>query len=76
MRNRYGGIIWGNESNAIIYDQWWDNRNSKTYVFDPSNPKIPARIINDRNYQDIYSDPGDFVTEKGRYGEFILSLQK
>jgi dipeptidyl aminopeptidase/acylaminoacyl peptidase len=76
VKNRYAGIIWGNETNAIVYDQWWNNRNSKTYVFDPSNPKIPARLINDRNYQDIYSDPGDFVTEKGRYGEFILVLQK
>ena len=75
VKNRYAGIIWGNETNAIVYDQWWNNRNSKTYVFDPSNPKIPARIINDRNYQDIYSNPGDFVTEKGRYGEFILVLQ-
>ena len=75
VKNRYAGIIWGNETNAIVYDQWWNNRNSKTYVFAPSNPKIPARIINDRNYQDIYSDPGDFVTEKGRYGEFILVLQ-
>ena len=75
VKNRYAGIIWGNETNAIVYDQWWNNRNSKTYVFDPSNPKIPARIINDRNYQDTYSDPGDFVTEKGRYGEFILVLQ-
>jgi dipeptidyl aminopeptidase/acylaminoacyl peptidase len=76
VKNRYAGIIWGDESNAVIYDQWWKNRNSKTYVFDPSNPKIPARIINDRNYQDRYSDPGDFVTEKGKYGEFILALQK
>ena len=75
VKNRYAGIIWGNETNAIVYDQWWNNRNSKTYVFAPSNPKIPARIINDRNYQDIYSDPGDFVTEKGRFGEFILVLQ-
>ena len=76
VKNRFAGIIWGNESNAIIYDQWWNNRNSKTYVFDPSNHKIPARIINDRNYQDRYSDPGDFVTEKGKYGELILALQK
>ena len=28
------------------------------------------------NYQDRYNDPGDFVTEKGKYGEFILALQK
>ena len=72
--NRYAGIIWGNDLNAIIYDRWWNSRNSKTYVFSPSKPDIPARVIVDRNYQDRYSDPGDFVTRKGKYGENILAL--
>jgi len=71
---RYAGIIWGNDFNAIIYDRWWNSRNSKTYVFSPSKPDIPARVIVDRNYQDRYSDPGDFVTRKGKYGENILAL--
>ena len=72
--NRYAGIIWGNDLNAIIYDRWWNSRNSKTYTFSPSKPGIPARVIVDRNYQDRYSDPGDFVTRKGKYGENILAL--
>ena len=72
--NRYAGIIWGNDLNAIIYDRWWNSRNSKTYTFSPSKPDIPARVIVDRNYQDRYSDPGDFVTRKGKYGEKILAL--
>ena len=72
--NRYAGIIWGNDLNAIIYDRWWNSRNSKTYTFSPSKPDIPARVIVDRNYQDRYSDPGDFVTRKGKYGENILAL--
>ena len=74
--NRYAGIIWGNDLNAIIYDRWWNSRNSKTYVFSPSKPDIPARVIVDRNYQDRYSDPGDFVTRKGKYGENILALDE
>jgi len=72
--NRYAGIIWGNDLNAIIYDRWWNSRNSKTYTFSPSKPDIPARVIVDRNYQDRYSDPGDFVTRKGKWGENILAL--
>ena len=72
--NRYAGIIWGNDFNAIIYDRWWNSRNSKTYIFSPSKPNIPARVMVDRNYQDRYSDPGDFVTRKGKYGENILAL--
>ena len=72
--NRYVGIIWANDLNAIIYDRWWNSRNSKTYIFSPSKPDIPAKVIVDRNYQDRYSDPGDFVTRKGKYGENILAL--
>ncbi|MEK9612752.1 MAG: prolyl oligopeptidase family serine peptidase [Flavobacteriaceae bacterium] len=74
ITNRYAGIIWGNDLNAIIYDRWWNSRNSKTYLFSPAKPDIPARVIDERNYQDRYSDPGDFVTRKGKYGENILAL--
>jgi dipeptidyl aminopeptidase/acylaminoacyl peptidase len=74
VTNRYAGVIWGNGLNAIIYDRWWNSRNSKTYLFAPDKPDIPARVIDDRNYQDRYSDPGDFVTRKGKYGENILAL--
>jgi dipeptidyl aminopeptidase/acylaminoacyl peptidase len=73
--NRYAGVIWGNDLFAIIYDRWWNSRNSKTYLFSPSKPNIPAKVIDDRNYQDRYSDPGDFVTQKGKYGKKILALE-
>ena len=72
--NRFSGIIWGNDTTAIVYDRWWDTRNTKTYIFNPSIPKNPARIISDRNYQDLYSDPGNFVTQKGPYGENVLAI--
>ena len=70
----FSSVIWGNDSLAIIFDRWWNNRNTKTYVFSPSNPNMKARILYDRNYQDRYSDPGRFVTEKGNFGEKVLAL--
>ncbi|CAI8211014.1 MAG: Dipeptidyl-peptidase 5 [Flavobacteriaceae bacterium] len=75
LKNRYAGVIWGNTATAIVYDSWWNNRNAKTYYFNPSKPGTNARIINDRNYQDRYSDPGSFVTERNRYGEYVLALR-
>ena len=74
IKNRFSSVIWGNDSLAIIFDRWWNNRNTKTYVFSPSNPQMKARILYDRNYQDRYSDPGRFVTEKGNFGEKVLAL--
>ena len=60
--NRFRGIDWGNSNFAIAYDYWWNTRNEKTYVFNPSNNKN-QKIIFDRNYQDSYSDPGFFISE-------------
>ncbi|UGU15017.1 prolyl oligopeptidase family serine peptidase [Sinomicrobium kalidii] len=72
--NRFSGITWGNDRIAILRDGWWNNRNTKTYIFNPSRPGKEARILFDRNYQDRYSDPGDFETEKNKYGKHVLKL--
>lgn len=72
---RYGGIVWGNNTTAILYDQWYDTRNEKTYLFNPSNPGQAPKVIFDRNSQDIYSDPGSFETIKNQYGRQVLALE-
>ena len=72
--NRYSGIIWGDDNTAIAYDYWWNDRNTKTYIFNPSDNSQKPVKISDRNYQDRYSDPGDFVTKKNSYGTNILEI--
>lgn len=74
VKNRFSSILWGNDSTAIIFDRWWNNRNAKIYSFNPSKVNGNASLLYDRNYQDRYSDPGNFLTEKGKYGETILAL--
>jgi dipeptidyl aminopeptidase/acylaminoacyl peptidase len=71
---RFYGIEWGNEKTAIGYDYWWPTRNTKMYLFDPSNSKKEPEILADRNYQDRYNDPGDFVTTKNQFNKSVLSL--
>lgn len=75
-KNRFSRILWGNDKVAVAIDRWWNSRNTKTYVFNPSNPSGEGKIISDRNYQDIYSDPGDFITEKGALGTNVLSIKE
>ena len=41
---------------------------TKTYIFNPSNNSVKPKIISDRNYQDTYSDPGNFVTKRNEFG--------
>jgi len=73
---RMYGITWGNSATAVAYDYWWNTRNTKTYLFNPSKNKIAPKIISDRSYQDRYSDPGSFITSKNEFGRNVLSMEK
>ena len=73
--NRYAGILWGSADLAIAYDYWWNTRNAKTYSFNPSKPEQTPTVLWDRNYQDIYSDPGEFVSVRSAWGTSVMALQ-
>lgn len=72
---RFGGITWGNDTLAIMYDNWYDTRNIKTYRINPAQPSKAPVVLFDRNYQDIYNDPGSFETKKNEYGRQVLALE-
>src|SRR5690554_160411 len=72
---RYSGITWGNESYAMLSDYWWNTRNTKTYIINPSDFSQKPQIIWDRNYQDNYSDPGSPQTKRNQYGRYVLDIQ-
>lgn len=74
-QQRYAGIMWGNENIAIVADSWYDTRNTKSYLINPSNLAIAPKIIEDRNSQDIYSDPGNFEMKKNQYGRYAIALE-
>jgi dipeptidyl aminopeptidase/acylaminoacyl peptidase len=73
--NRYSGITWGDDKIAIASDYWWNDRNTKSYIFNPSNSSEKPKIIFDRNYQDRYNDPGNFVTTRNDFDERVLELE-
>ncbi len=74
LPQRFMNIIWGNESVAIVQDEWYDTRNEKTYLVNPSKPGESPKVITDRNFQDVYSDPGHFETWKNEYGKYVLAI--
>ena len=73
---RFYDINWANDKLAIAYDYWWNTRNMKTYTLDPSDISKKAKILSDRNYQDRYSDPGNFVMTRNEMGSEVLALHK
>lgn len=74
--NRLDTIHWGNNQLAVAEDVWFDNRNTKTYAFNPADGPASARIIFDRNYQDRYSDPGRFVMHRNHLNQRVLALEE
>lgn len=74
--NRFKSVIWGDDNAAIVNDRWWNSRNTKSYFFNPSNLNFKPVILFDRNYQNKYTDPGNFVTKRNDMGSYILFLDK
>ncbi|HLP06009.1 MAG TPA: prolyl oligopeptidase family serine peptidase [Paludibacter sp.] len=75
LKQRFSHVQWGNEDIAILQDEWYDTRNEKTYLVNPSKPGEAPRIITDRNFQEIYSDPGHFETRKNAFGKYVLAIE-
>ncbi|MCU0350874.1 MAG: prolyl oligopeptidase family serine peptidase, partial [Flavobacterium sp.] len=72
---RYGGVMWGNANTAIVMDSWYDTRNTKAYLINPSNPAMAPKVIEDRNSQDVYSDPGSFEMKKNEFGRYVIAIE-
>ncbi|PVX50857.1 dipeptidyl aminopeptidase/acylaminoacyl peptidase [Balneicella halophila] len=75
-KDRYAGITWGNDNTAIVVDYWWNTRNIRTYLINPSKSEQAATVLFDRNYQDKYNDPGEFARRKNQFGKYVLDLNK
>ena len=71
---RFSGIEWGTEEVAICYDYWWNSRILRTSIFNPNDSDKEPTLFNERNYQDTYSNPGNFVTKKNKYGIHTLDV--
>ena len=74
LTQRYDGIIWGNNDIAIVADQWYDTRNTRKFLINPSKFNTNPIKIEDRNAQDAYSDPGSFQTKRNQYGRNVLEI--
>ena len=75
-KQRFYRALWGNENTALIYDYWYDTRNMKTYLLNPSSTDKEPKIIYDRNYQDVYSDPGNFEMRENEFGRDVLAIEE
>lgn len=73
-KERFASIAWGNDQIAILNERWWNTRNERTLFFNPSDNTVEPRLFNERSYQDVYSDPGDFQFSKNQFNLSIIEI--
>ena len=72
-KGRFRSVIWGNDEIAVATDRWQKTRMVRSYIFNPDTNQDPV-IFSERNYQDRYSDPGEFVTARNAFGNQSLEI--
>lgn len=71
-KERFSDIDWGNAENAFVSEGWYDTRSTKTSWINPKTGE--SKLIIDRNFQDVYSNPGSLVTERNQYGRNVVEI--
>lgn len=72
LAQRWRGILWGEQDLALVTSSWWASRNQKTWLVVPSDRTVEPRLIEDRSWQDRYSDPGRPLSYSNQYGRQVL----
>ncbi len=71
---RFRRIQWGNGHLAILQDQWWKTRRTSRYQIDPSIPGLDPKLLFERSSEDVYGDPGNFVTRPDEANRMRLAF--
>ncbi|MEN8207863.1 MAG: prolyl oligopeptidase family serine peptidase [Candidatus Fermentibacteria bacterium] len=72
LTSRFGGIVWGNDSLAIVSEWWWPTRNQRSWRIRPGYPASEAELLVDRSWEDRYGDPGTPRVSLNSRGKIVL----
>ncbi|NEQ51497.1 MAG: S9 family peptidase [Leptolyngbya sp. SIO3F4] len=73
---RFRGIAWSNNNLAITSEAWYDSRQLKTWAINPQDTNAEPILLDERDFQDAYANPGTPVTTPGPYGRSVLMLSE
>ena len=71
---RFRGVVWGNDNLAITTEAWYDSRQVKGWAINPQDSEAEPVLLDERDFQDAYANPGSPVTMPGPYGRSVLRL--
>lgn len=72
LAQRFGGVMWGDQDLALVSSWWWATRNQQTWLVSPGDRARPPRLVEDRSFQDRYSDPGQPLLRTDERGRPVL----
>mgnify|MGYP002651375308 CR=1 FL=1 len=67
---RYRGTTWGNSSLALVTEGLTGKQTLRVSRYTPSSGQVET--LYERNTTDAYGNPGNPVTERNQYGNFVL----
>uniref|UniRef100_A0A7S0MZS3 Probable glutamyl endopeptidase, chloroplastic n=2 Tax=Pyramimonas obovata TaxID=1411642 RepID=A0A7S0MZS3_9CHLO len=70
---RFGGIQWGDDKLALVYESWYKTRRSIMSRFSPGDRAAAPTVVFDRYYEDVYTDPGSPTTRRLTSGDYVLA---
>ena len=67
---RYRGIQWGTATLALVTEMSRSKQTERVSLFNPSTGSLEK--LYDRNETDAYTNPGTPVTQRNKYGRFVI----
>ena len=55
---RFNSVQWGNDGLALVTENWWKTRDTRTWRIQPGYPNSKAEILFSRKSEDQYANPG------------------
>lgn len=67
---RFRGVTWGNATVALVSEGLRSKQTERISLYNSTNGELEKLL--ERNQTDAYSDPGDPVTEKNKFGRNVI----
>lgn len=71
-RWRFAGITWGNANIALVSERFASKQSQRLSRYNPTTGQLES--LYERNTTDAYGFPGSPVTEKNKYGRYVIRL--
>jgi dipeptidyl aminopeptidase/acylaminoacyl peptidase len=68
---RFQGVEWGNDGLALLNEEWFKTRRTRTWMVQPGT-KVGPKLLFDRSSEDRYGDPGFPLMTRDARGQMVL----